>query len=334
MPGYPSEANLIARQALEQTPDIPTRTLARVLFENNPKMFKSIDNARKLIQYLRGQLSSRAKAFALNTSPHLIKEPLWQINKMPLSISKPTKALQINGNNRVLIMSDMHIPYHDSIAIEAAVKFGRDFKPNIVYLNGDIADFYGISRHDKDPRREMKQELDSVRQFLYWLRKCFPKAQIIYKIGNHEDRLERFLVKNAPVFLGVPDFEVSELLKFRDMGIELVKSLQLTRFGKLPVYHGHELPQGMSSPVNPARGLWMRVQETCVAGHWHRVSEHTEKTGISDKISSCWSLGCLCDMKPDYASVNRWSAGFATVETDKNGEFEFHNKKIINRKVY
>lgn len=330
----PSEANLIARQALEQNPEIASRTLARMLFEDDPKMFKSVDSARKTIQYLRGLNGSRCKKFSSQTSPHLHKDAGWQLNEMPVSISRPTKALQVNGVNRVLIMSDMHIPYHDKNSIEAAVKFGREFKPNIIHLNGDIADFYAISRHDKDPRREMKQELDAVRQFLYWLRKAFPKAQILYKIGNHEDRMERFLVKNAPVFLGVPDFEVAELLKFRDMGIELVKSLQLVRFGKLPVYHGHELPQGMSSPVNPARGLWMRVQETCVAGHWHRVSEHTEKTGISDKISSCWSLGCLCDMKPDYASVNRWSAGFATVETDKGGEFEFHNKKIIQGRVF
>lgn len=330
----PSEAHDVARLALEQNPDIASRTLARVLFENDSKLFKSIDSARAVIRNIRGIIGQRQRAYAQKLRPNLIKEPGWQLNEMPHSISKPTKAIQVNGANRVLIMSDMHIPYHDKNSIEAAVKFGRAFKPNIIHLNGDIADFYVISRHDKDPRREMVQELDAVRQFLYWLRKAFPKAQILYKIGNHEDRMERFLVKNAPVFLGVPDFEVAEILKFRDMGIELVKSLQLVRFGKLPVYHGHELPQGMSSPVNPARGLWMRVQETCVAGHWHRVSEHTEKTGISDKISSCWSLGCLCDMKPDYASVNRWSAGFATVETDKGGEFEFHNKKIIQGRVF
>ena len=305
-----------------------------MLVKNDPRMFRSINATREMIRYIRGAVGEKHRTFAKNTTPHLVKELGWQLNEMPASISKPTKPLQINGENRVLIMSDMHIPYHDRASIEAAVKFGRSFKPDVVYLNGDIADFYAISRHDKDPRREMAQELDAVRQFLFWLRKCFPKARILYKIGNHEDRMERFLVKNAPVFLGVPEFEVAEILKFSNMGIELVKSLQLTRFGKLPVYHGHELPQGMSSPVNPARGLWMRVQETCVAGHWHRVSEHTEKTGISDKISSCWSLGCLCDMKPDYASVNRWSAGFATVEVDKSGEFEFHNKKIIQGGVF
>lgn len=329
----PDISYLEAKQAVEQYPDLPTRTLARKLHQENPRLFPSINTARLKIAWMRGLRGEESRK---DTSPtkHLHKEPSWQLNDMPLSISQPSKPLLVSGDNRVLIMSDVHIPYHDKTAVEAAVQFGRAFKPNVVLLNGDIADFYGISRHDKDPRREMKQEFDSVRQFLYWLRKCFPKARIIYKIGNHEDRMEKFLLKNAPVFLGVPEFQVADLLKFSDMGIELVESLQLVRLGKLPVYHGHELPQGMSSPVNPARGLWMRVQETCVAGHWHRVSEHTEKTGISDKISSCWSLGCLCDMKPAYASVNRWSAGFATAEIDSKGDFEFHNKKIINGRVF
>ena len=108
----------------------------------------------------------------------------------------------------------------------------------------------------------------------------------------------------------------------------------LRRLGKLPVYHGHELPQGMSSPVNPARGLWMRVQESLICGHWHRTSEHTESTGLEKRLSSCWSLGCLCDLSPDYAIVNRWNHGFAVVDVEADGNYEVHNHKIIKGKVY
>ena len=66
----------------------------------------------------------------------------------------------------------------------------------------------------------------------------------------------------------------------------------------------------------------MRVQETILCGHWHRTSEHTETTGISRKVSSCWSVGCLCDLSPDYAIVNRWNHGFAIVDIDKDGKIE------------
>jgi predicted phosphodiesterase len=323
----------IAKEVLAEFPDLPNRTVARKLVNEYPLVFTSVDAARTLIRELRGAAGGKSRKKPYLQTEH--KKPLgWQQNIMPRSISENRPDLVIKGKHKALILSDIHIPYHDEKAVGAAVEYGKKQKPDIVILNGDIGDFYAVSRHDKDPRRCLSSELDAVRQFLFWLRKQFPKARIIYKIGNHEDRMERFLVKNAPVLLGTADFEIPKLLRFDDMKIECVGSLNLIRLGKLCIYHGHELPQGMSSPVNPARGIWMRVQETMLAGHWHRVSEHTEKTGISNRISSCWSTGCLCDMSPSYCIVNRWGHGFAIVETQADGEFEVHNRKIINGRVF
>jgi predicted phosphodiesterase len=325
--------NDIAKEVLTEFPDMPNRTVARKLMTDHPKVFVSMEATRLLVRYLRGAKGNRDRNLACLDKK--FKKPLgWQQNVMPKAISEDRPDLVIKGKHKALILSDIHIPYHDEKAVMAAVEYGKKQKPDIVILNGDIGDFYAVSRHDKDPRRCLSSELDAVRQFLFWIRKQFPKARIIYKIGNHEDRMERFLVKNAPVLLGTSDFEIPKLLRFDEMKIECVGSLNLIRLGKLCIYHGHELPQGMSSPVNPARGIWMRVQETLLCGHWHRVSEHTEKTGISNRISSCWSTGCLCDMRPTYSIVNRWSHGFAIVETQADNEFEVHNHKIINGRVF
>lgn len=235
---------------------------------------------------------------------------------------------------RLGVFSDLHIPYHNPQAVEVAIAHMKKTKCDTLLINGDLGDFYACSRHEKDPRRRLADELDAIRQFLFWLRSQFPKQRILYKIGNHETNLERYLMREAPVLLGVPDFTIRDVLKLDSFKIEVAESLQLIQAGKLSIYHGHELPQGMSSPVNPARGLWMRVQETILCGHWHRTSEHTETTGISRKVSSCWSVGCLCDLSPDYAIVNRWNHGFAIVDIDKTGAFEVHNHKIIDGKVY
>lgn len=321
----------IAMEVMRDFPDLPNKTLATKLVKEMPLVFTDPELARTIVRRIRGAQGNRNRSHAKEG----FKKPLgWQQNVLPKSISEDRPDLVIKGKHTALILSDIHIPYHDEKAVMAAVEYGKKQKPDIVILNGDIGDFYAVSRHDKDPRRCLSEEIDAVRQFLFWIRKQFPKARIIYKIGNHEDRMERFLVKNAPVLLGTSDFEISKLLRFDEMKIECVGSLNLIRLGKLSIYHGHELPQGMSSPVNPARGMWMRVQETLLAGHWHRVSEHTEKTGISGKISSCWSTGCLCDLKPDYARINRWSSGFCVVETQADGEFEVHNHKIINGRVF
>jgi len=258
----------------------------------------------------------------------------WQQAVIPPSASKKRTPLVLTGPIKLGVFSDLHIPYHNPQAVEVAIAHLKKQKCNVLLINGDLGDFYACSRHEKDPRRRLADELDSIRQFLFWLRSQFPEQRILYKIGNHETNLERYLMREAPVLLGVPDFTIRDVLKLDSFQIKVVESLQLIEAGKLSIYHGHELPQGMSSPVNPARGLWMRVQETILCGHWHRTSEHTETTGISRKVSSCWSVGCLCDLSPDYAIVNRWNHGFAIVDIDKDGSFEVHNHKIIERRVY
>jgi hypothetical protein len=42
----------------------------------------------------------------------------------------------------------------------------------------------------------------------------------------------------------------------------------------------------------------------------------------------CWSTGCLCDLTPEYARVNRWNWGFATVTVDTAGSFDVDNYRI------
>jgi len=331
-PGQAISKQALAAALIDRFPNAPNRALARMLQVEHPDAFPSLEPARNVIRLLRG-------AHGINvTKPnplHARIKPLgWQQAIIPPSSSKKRTPVVLNGPIKLGVFSDLHIPYHNIQPVEAAIAHIKKAKCDTLLINGDLGDFYACSRHEKDPRRRLADELDAIRQFLFWLRSQFPKQRILYKIGNHETNLERYLMREAPVLLGVPDFTIRDVLKLDSFKIEVVESLQLIQAGKLSIYHGHELPQGMSSPVNPARGLWMRVQETILCGHWHRTSEHTETTGISRKVSSCWSVGCLCDLSPDYAIVNRWNHGFAIVDIDKDGSFEVHNHKIIDGRVY
>ena len=84
-------------------------------------------------------------------------------------------------------------------------------------------DCYQISRFIKDRRmRDMSEELEDVRNFLKELKKSF-NVPIYYKIGNHEDRWENFLRLQAPELLGIADFELRNVLRFNEIGIQEVK---------------------------------------------------------------------------------------------------------------
>ncbi len=97
--------------------------------------------------------------------------------------------------------------------------------------------------------------------------------------------------------------------------------------------HGHEYVGGISAPVNPARGLFLKAKVSTFQGHNHQTSEHTEPT-LTGKMVTTWSLGCLSELHPAYMPLNKWNHGFAEVDLDPNGEdFEFNNKRIFKGKI-
>ena len=252
---------------------------------------------------------------------------------MPESDYQTTEAFVIPRlNDRGVIFNDIHLPYQDNDALETAINFAIDFKPNFIYLNGDTMDMYQASRYVKDIRlRNLAGEIEMTRQFLKDLKDTF-NCPVYFKIGNHEDRWEIYLRSNAPELLGIEDFELKNVLRLGELGVQLVKSKQVAKIGKMTLAHGHEFGHSVFSPVNAARGLYMRAKIDCAIGHHHVTSEHAEKD-MAGNVVSTFSIGSLCGLSPDYLPYNRWNHGFATITTEPNGDYDFRNYKIIDGKV-
>jgi len=239
----------------------------------------------------------------------------------------------VKGAKRALLLYDVHAPYHDHEALEIAVQHGIDSGCDCVILVGDFLDFYACSFWEKDPRkRDFAGELQAGREMLKGIRDAFPGKQIIYKLGNHEERYERWMVTKAPELLGIEDFQIQKLLRMDELNIRVMDYRAPSKLGKLNVIHGHEFGKTMTTPVNPSRGLFLKGKSNSICGHYHQSSSHNEKT-IEQKILGSWSSGCLCDMHPDYAPMNNWNHGFIEVELDGD-DFTVHNYKILNGKVY
>jgi hypothetical protein len=102
--------------------------------------------------------------------------------------------------------------------------------------------------------------------------------------------------------------------------------------GKLPILHGHEWFGGFAPPVNPARGLFLKAKESCIIGHHHRSSEHSEKN-LSGQVTTTWSTGCLCGLQPEYAPYNNYNHGFAHVIVSSDGNYQVKNIRIIDYKI-
>jgi hypothetical protein len=322
----------LVRETCKKYPDAGNRTLARLLTEQYPHAF-TIEKARTAIRSIRGALGNRARKEVKDKS---LMQPL----RKPCTITIPDGVKQtlpparIKTPGKWLVCGDLHAPYHDERAVVAMLRYAKQQKVTHLYLNGDVADFYKLSKWSQDPRfRNPDSELETIGELLKEFAKHF-KGERHYKMGNHEDRYERYLYERAPALVGIRAFELDRVLDLESLGYGVVRSRQFAYLGNLPIFHGHELPRGLTDPVNVGRGVFLRVRESAAVNHWHKTSHHADTSGLKKRVTSCWSLGCLCDLVPEYAPVNSWNHGFAIVTVKDDGHYQFENKTIVDGEVY
>lgn len=339
-----------ARDIIERFPNLSKKELGKLLYKENPLLFKDEEAARFSIRAVTGAAGKEQ-----------YKQSIKYIGKLPEGEKNDFSPFVLKGK-RIGILSDIHIPYHDLQSLRLAINKLKEYGIDTLILNGDIIDCYHLSKWLKDPRkRKHFEEIEMLLTFLDEMIEFFPGVQIIYKLGNHEERYEVFMYQKTPEFVGMHVLSWKHLLNLKFMkcetcegigdidgvdcpdcekgivannvkrGIHLVKDKRIIKIGKLSVGHGHEFGKGVFSPVNPARGFYIKAKANILCGDRHQVSEHNAKD-INGKITAAWSIGCLCDMNPLYMPINEWQHGFAFVETDGE-EFEVHNHKIINGKV-
>lgn len=324
--------SLIVKDYLTKFKDIPRAQLARIIYKENKQAFTNVEAVRSCIRYNVGQLGAKKRKDISSTSDFDVARKSYY-DFLPKSFADVYEPFIIK-QSKILNISDLHFPYQDNEAIKLALKYGVEKKVDCVLINGDLVDFAGISRHEKDWRqRSVHEELEAVRTFLKGLRKLFPKQRIVFKYGNHDERWEKYLFLKAPELFGCTDFELPVLLKLGELKIEVVKEKRPIKVGKLTILHGHELA-GSSGGVNPARATFLKTLDSVIVGHYHKRSSHDETT-MNGNVISVQSQGCLCGMNPLYMPINKWQQGFSYIEHDiKSGDYMLHNHVIIKGKVF
>lgn len=322
----------IVKQYLEKYPNHTHRALATAIYAHNKSVFKDAEEIRDSVRYYAGSRGDRNRKRAIHHVP--AKDRLNPYN-LPESHAEDRQPFTLPvGCNNILVISDLHIPYHDIKAINCALKYGQEQKVNTIIINGDLIDFHQISRFQKDPRkRSVKDEFDATRQFLVSLRKAFPRAHIYYNKGNHCVRWEHYLMSKAPEIFDDPYFELENRLQLNTVRVHLLDDKTIIKAGSLSITHGHTVIRGIFAPVNAARGVFMKTKQSTLIGHCHKISEHTETT-LDGKIITCWSTGCLSELSPDYSPYcNNYAHGFAHVRVSKDGGYSVKNFRIFEGRI-
>jgi len=219
---------------------------------------------------------------------------------------------------KVIFCGDFHAPYEDPACLSAFLSFCKEFKPHKIFLNGDIIDFYAISRFVRDPERSLKlqDELDDAVNILTQIRKVNPKAEIFYIKGNHCARLQKYLWSNAKELNGLRDLNVPSLLHLKSLKINYVEQGRINYHG-LIVKHGTVVRKFSSYT---AKAEVEKSGKSGVSGHTHRLGLYFQNNAGQEVV---WAEGgCMCKMDAEYleGEVPNWQNGWIVGHFKKNSE--------------
>ncbi|CAB4153657.1 Calcineurin-like phosphoesterase domain, lpxH type [uncultured Caudovirales phage] len=323
----------IILEYLEKYKHLPSLTLAKLIYKNNPESFATIGNIRSRINYYRGKSGKKHRKEITNKK--FMEKESRPLNPfvLPESDAKKRIVYKLEGK-KIGLLYDIHIPYHDVTALNLALMQIEKEGCDAIALVGDALDCYSLSTFEKDAKkRNFKEELYAMRQFLHMLRERFPDAHLYYKEGNHEDRYWRYMRLKAPELIDIDAFSFQELLHLDKNNVHYIEGKSKATFGKLNVFHGHEFPAGSGSPTSVSKSLYNKTKTDSVCGHHHQTSENQE-TNANGEIVMTYSVGCLCELSPDYMPFNRWNLGFGIAELiNKKGDYKFTNYRIHDGKI-
>ena len=244
---------------------------------------------------------------------------------------------------RIVILSDLQVPFEDVHVTRNIAKFLQTFKPDQTVTIGDEIDFQTISKWSDGTPLAYEQTLGDDRD------RC---VDLLWELGvtdcirsNHTDRIYNIIMKKIPSFLSLPELRFEKFMKFDELGITFHKKPMPIAPNWIAV-HGDHSPiksQGGLSALEAAR----RHGKNVISGHTHRAGRSAFSEASSGRLGRVLhgvEVGNLMDFsKALYAGSTgsfNWQQAFAimyvhnkNVQVDliyieKNGTF------IVNGKVY
>jgi len=189
------------------------------------------------------------------------------------------------------VINDLHRPFHDPVALETTLKIIEDANVDRIVLNGDVLDMYNINSHG--PTHPLVgtlliDEIDDTRMWLQDLRARFPKQEIVFLYGNHEDRFERFMVQNCKALFKL--ISLQKLLGLKNLNIHFEPYNTRYRLEKSNLYIQHSPPSyGKNGAMT---SLERDIDQDSIYGCSHR-EQKAVKTSKGGKKYTCYYNGWL-----------------------------------------
>jgi len=234
-----------------------------------------------------------------------------------------------------ILISDVHAPLHDEKAVQVLFKSIPIIKPDIAVIMGDFAEMNSINAFQwarrKRPPLEyiieaLEPELEQVNAMLDKFDEVFKKNGVKEKhflVGNHEDRLERF-VEEHPYLADRYTTPIAFRLKERGYRVYKCGEHMKLKGCKLNLYHGQHVGTELHTKAHLTK-----YSEDVAYAHRHGVQRFA--MGGFNGLRRAYSLGCLKSIKHEdnewlHGRPHSWEHAFGILhmfmDKDKNYRLE------------
>lgn len=247
-----------------------------------------------------------------------------------------------------VIVPDSHGCFIDPKAAAAFLADLAIIKPAEIIMLGDHLDCGGfLAEHHTlgyvaQAEYSFWDDVDACNQFLDSIQAICPKARIDYLEGNHERRIETFIVtrmvrnpKDGERFRAL--FSSQTVLALGKRGINWIR--QGVTYDDLPIQStikrgSCHFTHGTVTAKHAAAGMLAKFGGCVVFGHTHRADSFVQKTVRAGTIGA-WNPGCLCQLQPlwQHSNPTDWSHGYGLQMVSGEG-FLHINVPIIDGVSY
>jgi len=269
----------------------------------------------------------------------------------PTIISSPEIAPRRSKSLLLADIPDIHygfrkidgilVPTHQPEVMDVSLQIIKKEQPNLIIIGGDAIDAPNVGKYEMDSLHfvdTMQLCIDGLYKYFSRLREDNPNAEIVHLRGNHEERFNKFLLRNAPQFFGLkradaqeyPAISYPSLLRLDDLDIKYTDNYKIN--DRLMTNHG-EL---VGTPS--AQKYLARYAMSLMFHHDHRRG-YEKRVFPDGKSIEAFGFGCQADVKgsiPSYHSkvgemgevverFENWNQGLGMVEYKKGDKpFQTH----------
>jgi len=264
-------------------------------------------------------------------------------SKFVLPAGKPRKAT--GGSFCRVIVPDSHGCYIDAGACKAFLADLAQIDPAEIVMLGDHLDCSGFlaqhmtANYVAEAAYTFADDVAAANQFLDAVQERSPKANVHYLEGNHERRIEKWVVtqtlrhaKDAEYLRGL--FSAPIILHAKKRGLrwynqgEFYHELAIPATIRLGACH---FTHGEYTCQNAAKSHLAKFGANVVHGHTHRIDSYAIRTVAEGSIQA-WSPGCLCKLQRlwNHTNLTNWGHGYGLQVVQSSGRFLHINIPIVD----